>query len=891
MEKKFFVSLIILLFFNPAFAASPAAEYLIEFGVSFYRVGRYEEALHEFNKALAIDPENAAVRKYINEIFKQEIQPVSSEKPALKVIAQNKAPSRENIINKALDKFVEKKLPPAKSKLSITGDSQLSLGVDSEDVIWKRANSNLNEEDSRILSDAAFNRRTNTFDPRIYDRLNLNLDTQEETGLNFHGNLTVDPWSFTGKSQKFTVNSAFADTADVQLKYWSNTGYAINEIVYTNLLGNTFALPEIKVNDGKTDAVVVNGAFWPADIFNIPSQKIEREFQPIREFWADYKQEGIKIRVFPIAYQDQALTSDDPLVLSNNHSYWEQSPWINKWVPGKINSGAVPVDFTKGRFDDSLSYFTRDSDGAFLTALRGLSLEFDALENLYLTSTFAAPKDLWQDYGNIDNIINATRLKYRLWDNLFLGSLFSYRMGLNENQTHDSVNYLGALDLGFEPTDGIKVSLETASSKALNDLANPTYKTKYRGLAYSFSLIGTYPQKKLMDLKYGYDEVKPEKSDPFFAKYRFYFARMDSGFRPALSNYRETRDDSFWSRHIHFREPFEYYYGGLHEPSLAWESIESYRIGNGIDIGRDAFGFRLETSMPDKGMDNLFDIRNVHKTNGKFVENVTRDEFTYKVTDKLTSKLLGIYQKMPKTKAGQDPFIFDNDTDLPLINTAIEDGKDPSLNTGSLGLEYAFTDWLALSGVWECTNDSTLAYGNFPRGNLNTSSLTTYTENGYIFRRDNPSLYSQGLFPLPPYKFYNIWKSGLRIEPMENLEIYLDYARNEFKSAGYVDDNINHIGLEVTYTPTKRFGLYFKYTYSRWNDINRMIAGYNKVYLGHHNFFTEFRYMPHPDDELVLQYGESGRAPIGTISYDPFGGSFATLDTAHIIRMYYRRKF
>lgn len=129
------------------------------------------------------------------------------------------------------------------------------------------------------------------------------------------------------------------------------------------------------------------------------------------------------------------------------------------------------------------------------------------------------------------------------------------------------------------------------------------------------------------------------------------------------------------------------------------------------------------------------------------------------------------------------------------------------------------------------------------------------------------------------------------MNPLDKLEVYLDYTRNEFKSAGLIDDNINHIGLEVTYLPTKKFGFFFRYTFSRWNALDRMINGLDKIYLSHHNFATEFRYMPTELEEFILQYGESGIAPIGTVTYDPFGGSLATLDTRHILRMYYRKKF
>jgi hypothetical protein len=300
---------------------------------------------------------------------------------------------------------------------------------------------------------------------------------------------------------------------------------------------------------------------------------------------------------------------------------------------------------------------------------------------------------------------------------------------------------------------------------------------------------------------------------------------------------------------------------------------------------------RVETVLPQSRLENLFDVRNVHEANGKFIENVIRDELTFGLTDKLTAKLLGIYHKLPKTTGGVDPFIFDTATGEYLANAAIQDEMSPTLKTGSAGLEYAFTEWAAISGVWERTNDSTLGTDNFPRGVLNSSSMTTFSEYDRNYRREYPFLYSQGFYPLPPYDYFDIFKTGLRLSPMETMEIYLDYTRNEFKGAGMIDDNMNHIGLEVAYMPTKKLGLLFKYTYSRWNDVNRLLDGHDKIYMGFHNFFSELRYLPWQDDELVLQYGEGGRSPIASVTFDPFGGSLSTLETQHIFRMYYRRKF
>ena len=892
---KYIILSVLIISSNISFCFSQdlGADYLCQIGISLYKEGRYQDALQEFKKVLLVNPHHKVANEYIKKIEvqqRQEIIQLSLEK--IEETLRPPIESSQKEEKKYIEQFKEKE--KEKPPLKITGEAILSLGVNSEDVVWKRANADLNEKNWRILDYQAFNRGINTYDPRIYDRLRLKLDTLNNEGLNFHTNIAVDPWSFVGKSEKITVTSGWGDTAEIELKYWANTGYTINESVYTTRLGNSFNLPEIKVDDKYTHPVsVTTSGWWPSyDQFNIPALKIQREFKPLRELWFDYQKENIKFRFFPLGLQDQALTSDDPLRLSNNHIWWEESPWLWSWKRGNFNSGASPVDFTKGYWDDSLAFFTRDSDGTRLTFLRGLSFEFSPQEETIFSSVFASPLTLWQDYDYFDSLASANRLKHRFSDNFQLGFLYTYRTGFNENK-QDLVNNVWAIDLGYEIKEGIKLDLETATSRTTKDITNSEYRSKLRGNAFYFSLIGVLPSQKIMDLEYGYDGIKPQKEDSFFVKWKMYLAHMDKGFDPGLASYRQTRDDSFWSRHIHFRKPFEYYYAGLYYPSLSWEDIAPFRIGNGIDTDRDVIGLRVENSFSNT-LENLFDIRNVHSTNGKFIENVVRDELTYKINERLTAKILGIYHRLPKTKAGIDPFLFDDDTNEYLLDWSsdpIDDAKDPTLKTGSLGLEYAFFDWLSLNGIWEYTNDYTLAYDNFPRGILNSAQMLTYTENGKIYRYNQVYLYGQQFFPQPPYLFYNIFKTGLKFMPLKELEIYLDYTCNEFRSSGPIDDNMNHIGMEIGFLPNKKLNFYLRYVYSRWNDLERLQNGEDKCYLGHHNFFSELRYRFTDDDEFVLQYGESGRAPLAWVTFDPFGGSLSTIDTQHIFRLYYRRKF
>lgn len=910
--------------FSPAFvfAEVQAIDYLCEFGITFYRLGRYDDALSEFKKVLLLDPNNKTAREYINNIFAKE-----SADPAERnnVILEKKVPvsapparvevketsgsmvSRDEAINQALSSFPQKepKLSLQKEEkkanynlagVGISGETQLRLGFTPQNSYWKRANWDLNEKNFRVRSNTALDRRENTFDPRIYDRLRLNLDAGEEEGSAFYSNITVDPWSFTGKSARTTVFSDFGDSAQIELKYWSNTGYVINETINSQQLGNSFSLPEIKLYNEMIRGFDIKGAFTPKDTFHIPDLKIYRQFQPVRELWYDYNQDNLKLRIFPIAYENQSLTFDDPLALSNNRIWWEDSPWLHKWTPGIYNSGVAAPDFTKGYWDNTLSFFTRDSEGQRLTALRGFSFDFNPSEATSFATSIAAPKDLWQDYSQVDNVLTATRLKQSLLDNLKLGITNTGRFGYDiyDNTKLDAWNYTIGTDLGYEIIEGIKANFETAYSQSEYDITDSSFKSRQRGNAYHVSLLGRFPAQSIIDTENGYFGIQPAKDESFFTKFRLFAARMDDSFDASLSSYVETRDDEWWSRHLHFRQPLKYYYQGEGQ-LLTWDDIKNFGVGNGIDIGRSTFGLRVESLLWDKKVNNFFDVRNVHASNGKFVENVTRDEITFKVTDKLTTKALGIYQKMPKTKGGIDPFIFNPRTRDYYLNSYIEDGKDPSIGTGSLGAEYAFFDWLSLNGIWEITNDISLAYDNFPRGILESGerSLLFY-EDGKTYRDVLNFLTDQEHFPRPPYPYYNIFKAGLKFSPMEKLSLYLDYTRNPYEKAGQVDDNMNHIGFELAYTPMPKFSFFFKYTYSRWQDLDSIVQNINKVF-GHHNFFTEFIYRRSEDEDFTFQYGEASRNPYAggvlDIGWDPFGGSLRAIDTQHIFRLYYRRKF
>ena len=780
-----------------------------------------------------------------------------------------------------------RKIPEA----TISGEYQASIGIEGDDIIWKRANWDLNERNWRILSHSAFNREINTFDPGIYSSIRFEIDTPQGEKTGFHTDIDISPWSFIGKSDKVTIISGLGDTADVELKYWANTGYTINEIVYSNDKGNAFALPEVKVSDWNTNPFSAQAVFpvppGVPDSFPIPALDIEREYWPLREMWFDYNLANTHVRVFPAALQDQAYSSDDILRLSNNAMYWEESPWLSSWKSGHFNSDPAALDFSKGRFDDSLAFFTRNSRGEFLTNLRGVSLSF-ASDYTDFDIVAASPKTLWQDYDEFDTFNGASRLKHRLADNLEVGGVYAVKAGYEKGDREATIQTVGA-DLNIGLNYVTKVSMEAATSGSSIDRNSP-YESQSRGNAWKFRLVHASEGDVFGANYFGLSPVEESRA-PFY-KLRLEYTHMDDGFETGLSSYIRTRDDSYWSRHIHFGEPLQYFGAGFYEPTIGWNDIEPFRLGDSVDYGRDVAGLRIEAKNFLEGkLDWLFDTRNVHNSNGKYFETVSRLESTYRITPRLTAKALGLYHDKPDTVAGIDPYAIDVRTGDPLLNNVIPDGSDPSIRTFSAGLEYELNDNFSVWGIWEHTNDSSLAYDNFPRAILNWTNFAPLYEDGKLYRDQIHGLYGQNFFPTPPYDMYDISKAGINLRFSEQWRMAIDWTYNEYKFAGPIDNNMNHTGIELEFTPSDKFTYFFKYVYSQWKDITEIVNEVPVDFEDHHNFFGEICYRPTDIDEFILQYGVYPRGVVGELLYDPYGGSLATLDTQQMVRLYYRKKF
>lgn len=855
-RKATFILIIFILVISlkPAFGEKLSAGYLCELGIAFYRVGRYDDALLEFEKALLIEPNNKTAKDYINTIF-------IKERPLLK------EPTREEIINQTLVRLTSKKELPVeveeKPPVTLSGEYRLSMGVTSEDVIWKDANADRvgvpREKNWRYLWG---DKRHNTYDPKIYDRLTLGMQTQFENPLNAFMEITFDPWTFIGKNQ-VTVTSG-TDVVDIDLKYWSADKRTINE-TYRSKQGQIINLKQIKVDDGETTLSGLTIAPTNATFNSIQPMDIDRDYRPIRKLWFDYEQDDYALKIFPISNQYEALTTDDPLRLSNNHVYWEESPWLDEYEPSRVfESGGNPIK--KGRWIRRLSFFTRDSSDDYpyrLTFLRGASFKADT-GSYSLDAIVASPMSLWDEYERSNSIDAAARLKFPLAYDLELGFTTTSKIGFNGG-SREALNQLQGVDFKYQLSPWDSVYGEFAGSHTEIKEAKG-FDTEYDGMAAK--------------LGFNYDCSEGKYTGVY--KGEFYLAHMDGKFYPGLSNYRYTRrDDPIFSRHIYFAPIKE------EDKSLIW--------GDGIDRGRNVVGFKLNTKGFDERLDTDIKYRNVHKDSGKYIESVTRVESAFNLNPQLTLKSLAYYKHLPKTHAGYDPLIYAktmysltdyfSEEDIYATNDDVIDDKDPSVGAFGLGAKYDITEQISVEGIYERTNDPL----DFPRGLVNDVSVSTETRDGVVWDKVEPFLYDQNFFDLPPYDYYNIAKSRLIYTPAEDWEFILSYTFNENKHTSGIDDNINHAGLEATYTPTDKWTFWFKYIFSRLIDVYKQNKHQRSdFYEGHHNIFFGSEYKLNKDESFTFLYGEF----VGYDDpYEQANWTLSALDTQHIFRIFYRRKF
>ncbi|MFA4888335.1 MAG: hypothetical protein WC628_02005 [Candidatus Omnitrophota bacterium] len=926
MPRKIAYILCLAVFFSGAlfiphsFAGSEAAvEFLTEFGVTFYRQGKYNDALTEFNKVLLLDPNNPTAKKYINAIFEKENPQVSPEinstsqpsrqeksksfpeakKPVSKNLEKQaqKQPEKpaEKLPVKETQKLPEKKLsrdeemnlalrrsvpeasqaqdensPGQEDKLVIlSGEYRVAMGITSSDFIWKDANADKvgvpREKNWRYLWG---DQRENTYDRKIFDRLTVGLDTNFDSPFNGYVEATADPWTFVGKNH-VTVNSG-SDSVDMDLKYWSADGRVINES-YRSRLAKIITLNPVKVVDGKISSFLLKNAVANTSFgSSVTPVDLKRDYRPLRKMWLDYTQGDMALKVFPISDEFEALSSDDPLKISNNHVYWEESPWLDQYEESRIfESAGFPIK--EGRWIHSLSSFTKDSSDDYphrLTFLRGASIKFNP-GNYSFEATAAAPMTLWDEYQSAKSVEAAARLKIPISD-FKLGFTSATKVGMR-GDTREALNQTQAFDLKYDFSKTNRLYGEIAKSFTNVKEANE-YKRHYSGLG---TKIG-----------FKYDEASNKNNGIY--RSNIYLASMDDDFEPGLSNYRYTRNDEpTLSRHV--------YFGKLREmdEKLIWgDGIDRNRQVLGLGLGFKAFEEKLDTDINYRTVRNF--TGNYFK--GKYVESVLRAEAEYKISPRLTSKVLGYYMNLPETRGGFDPLLYDKtmysltdyfsgDDDHPK-NADVEGGKDPSIGSFGGGLKYDLVENLvSLEGVYERTNDPQ----SFPRGLLNNLEVTKEVSDEQLWDKVLVNLYDQDFFGLPPYDYYSIAKTRLILTPASEWEVILSYVYNEDKHATGIDDNINHVAFETTYKPTGKLTFWFKYVYSRVIDVYKQNQYQSDDFFdSHHNLFFASEYKLGKDDSFTLLYGEF-------VGYkDPLQQSYwtlSTLDTQHIFRLFYKRKF
>ncbi|MBF0485592.1 MAG: hypothetical protein HQL16_03650 [Candidatus Omnitrophica bacterium] len=791
----------------------------------------------------------------------------------------------------------------------IHGRLRLAMGINtSGDAIFTRANPDLNERNWRILDNTGLNHYSNTYDPGIYSSLRLLVDATILPALTMHILAVADPWSYRGKTETASLSGTWSGPVDqVRVQYYSfgNDGYTFNRIVNTDRIGKSLAIPETKIIKGNivpAQALAINNcnpAGTSCDTVNVPQMKLDYEFQPIREFWVDVKpSEHFSLRIFPIAYEDQALTSDDPLSLSNKRTYWEESPWIREWHQGNLNQ---PVnwdgfDFTQGYWDRSIAFSAKDSSGQHLTALRGVSTKIRPDGSTTIEGTLASPQNPWEDYNQYNTLAGSARAK-RYWeDDFYLGSTLNMHRGFTTDPKPqlDAWNYVESVDAAIMAMHGVKVLGQVSKSQAQYDLTRPDYATKHYGDAYYVGIQTSTNQMEM--IKKDYFSLQPYKGEDSFYKTRLYYARMDKNFESSLSSYGATQKDSAWSRNMTFY-PSIYRNMPGNEPTMSENDLAYLAFGDGMNYDRQVIGWRADAVLDDNKILGTADFRRVMTAEDKSVETVSHGELTYKATDKLTTKVSALHHALPNTTAlddgrGLDPLMFDANGN-PLINPSVQKGLDPSMSTGAVGARYDATDWMSVNGVFMRTNDI-LMTDNYPRGLFNSSNSWYAGDLTQInFRHPTSWLYSQQYFDQPPYGYHDILKGGILLKPLDVWNIYLDYTRNPNKFAGGIDDNINHFGIETSYVPNPKLGFFARYTFSKWYDIARLAQSGELKYEGFNNFFIEGRYLATKDDKFSIMYGVGPAYNVTTSTTDPALAYYTApvLQTEHIIRMSYEKKF
>ena len=759
---------------------------------------------------------------------------------------------------------VEKNKGTTMGLVRMWGHYRLAAGDNGDDFILNDSNADFQERNFRYLFGEALN---NTYDKAIYSQYLLNIDFKPAARWDFYTQIVADPWSWVGtKGDHTTRSDVGGEELRYNLKYFGANNSVLNEIWRTNT-GDSVAFPIIKVKDGHITRTTVHGFydFSPSTggaPFTIPELDIDYEFRPFRKMWLDYTEDDWHARFFALADQSQALTTDDPLRLSNHRDYWQQSPWLDQYRPIQYFSDG---SFKRGHYSDSLAFLARDSEGNRLVLLRGASFEGD-FDSTYLAATVAAPYTPWdENYFAADSVPGAIRAKHQATDRLMVGATYTFRTGLIKDSVAD-LNQVAGIDTKYKINENVSFRDEVAISFRDRDmLTSERAKADSGGYAARAALEGSFD--------------RPDKGHTDF---ELAFTQMDRAFDPGLSRYTNTRDDHFWGKHLTFEDV---------SPEL-----EFFRLGDGIDINRQVYRARWKEKLFKDRFVHLFDMRHVRKADDLSLhENVLREELTWKATSKLTAKGLFRWQLLPESYGGVEPFLsnyyFYGDPAavavLSLQNADVPGGKDPSRFTYAGALQYAWNPRVTVEGFYELTND----VSDFPRGLLNSAFRDSSDRvDGLLVDRIVTLLYGQGHFGgIPPYEYNSIFRERLRYKLDSRTLLTLHAAQNGYKHASGIDDNINHQGISAEYHYSKKLSFFGDFTHSMQIDAPKLIStNYTEHdYEDHYNFYTSMDYRLNSTTVFRAEYGVFGMGsnapqvnPYSTTSF-----SLPTIDTEHLLRV------
>ncbi len=815
--------------------------------------------------------ENTSVDKYTASDLWQKWKSEPLEAPA-------PAPSPRKKVKFKEEPQEELPTTSSGSLVKVSGRYRLAAGMNGEDFILNDSNANKNLYNLQGPNfEYLFGERlNNTFDQAIYSQHVLNVDFSPVDRINFHTQIVNDPWSWvgtTGEQVQRTDPGSRSVVLRYNLKYFGAFNSTIGEI-YRGSDADRYNFPIIKVHDGHVTQQVVNGLTQlspPSGVsVTIPELDIDYEYRPIRKLWMDINPgEDVHGRIFAFADQSEALTTDDPLELSNHHDYWQQSPWLYQYKPIQFFVDVEDIHSIKrGFYSDNLSYQARDSEGNWLVLLRGASVE-GKVEKTSFAATVAAPYTPWDyNYFDADNIPAALRVKQQLTDEWMLGGTYTLRTGLIDNEIADR-SQVWAMDTRYQINGGTAVKGEAAVSHREQDLkASKDLEKATDGYAY----------KAIFESKFDH----PAGDDTGHADIHLSYTQMGQNFKPPLSLYFNTRDDDFWGTHI----PLD----------KVSDDLEPFRIGDGVDTNRFVFRANWKEKLFRDKFFNLFDARNVHKTkNAAYIETVIRDEAAYKINSQWTVKGLFRWRGLPRSTPNVDSaftgFYFPKDdidlTDFSVRNTAVEADKNADQYTYSLGLEYLINPRWTAEGIVEYANN----IPDFPRGLLNEFSKDVNDRvDGIITDRIVNFLYDQSaLKAAPPYPYYTVTKERVIYTPQKNLAFTLHATQNTYRFAGGIDDNINHVGLSAAFQYNAKLSFFADCTFSQQIDIPKLIATNlaESDYDGHQNFYASMDYKLNSSTVFRAEYGVFG---LGTSSADasPYSVSSFTLpaiDTEHLFRM------